>query len=338
MKTNHTLQDWITSTQALVNDGLQMVCDNIRATTPERLHDAMEYSLTAPGKRFRPLLVYLAAEACRYETCYADELFDNAYAAALAVEMIHAYSLIHDDLPAMDDDDLRRGRPTCHKQFDEATAILAGDALQALAFEMLLDIKPEKFVVQCLRLLSRGAGCHGMVGGQMDDMVLSKITTCPMLAEVLHGPFRGLTDAFITQEKALWRATSRGDEYIPLESMQNHKTGALIVAALMMGAAIADATPEQIFRIGMYGQSVGLMFQITDDLLDVCSTPEQLGKATGKDAEKGKTTWVQLLGVDASRDYVHVLVEHARTEVEKSNFNNPGVLIELLEYVANRDR
>ena len=337
MKRCTTLDEWMAVVRAMVNENLTEICEENRKTTPPLLCEAMEYSLLAGGKRIRPLLVYLAAEACRYGTSYEDEVFANASAAAMAVEMIHTYSLIHDDLPAMDDDDLRRGQPTNHIKFGEAAAILAGDALQALAFETLLQIKPEATAKRCVRFLCRGAGCHGMVGGQMDDIAMSKITARPLLAEIMYGPFYALPSQFVREEVEIWRKTMPDSAYLPLESMQDRKTGALIVAALMMGAAIADATTEQLFRIGMYGQSLGLMFQITDDLFDVCATPEQIGKATGKDAQKGKMTWVQTLGVDASRDYIRILQEHAKKEVEMSNFNNPGVLIDLLEFVANRD-
>jgi geranylgeranyl diphosphate synthase type II len=240
----------------------------------------MRYSALAPGKRLRPLLVVLAAEACGTGRDV------EPWPAACAVEMIHAYSLIHDDLPAMDDDDLRRGQPTCHRQFDEATAILAGDALQALAFELLADGYPPVTAAACCLDLARAAGAAGMVGGQADDL-------------------------------AWERSPDDGTRTLAgLEHLHARKTGALIRAALRLGGHVAHAgaaAPEGLLgRLDGFGRCVGLAFQITDDLLDVEGDPEQTGKAVRKDAARGKLTYPGLLGVAESRLRAERLVREAR--------------------------
>ena len=235
---------------------------------PPSLLEAMRYSLLAPGKRLRPLLVVLAAEACGNGAAH--------WPAACAVEMIHAYSLIHDDLPAMDDDDLRRGQPTCHKQFGEALAILAGDALQALAFQVLAEGYPPTTAAACCRELAKAAGAAGMVGGQVDDLA--------------------------------WERPAGGKEERTvegLEALHARKTGALIRASLRLGvlAAHAPEAPDRglLERFDAYGRCLGLAFQITDDLLDVEGQAEQAGKRLHKDAARGKLTYPGLLGVAESR-------------------------------------
>jgi geranylgeranyl diphosphate synthase type II len=227
---------------------------------PARLGQAIRYSLLAPGKRLRPLLVLMAAEACGGP-------IEAALPAACAVEMIHAYSLVHDDLPAMDDDDLRRGQPTCHKAFDEATAILVGDALLAMAFEVLArDVRPAEVAVACSAALARAAGPCCLVGGQADDL------NPP-------GPEGGIE---------------------ALESIHRRKTGALIETSLRLGALTAQASPAQLRAVLDYGRALGLAFQITDDLLDVRGNAAAAGKRVGKDAQSGKLTFPGLLGIDAS--------------------------------------
>ncbi|HZY85748.1 MAG TPA: farnesyl diphosphate synthase [Gemmataceae bacterium] len=234
---------------------------------PPPLLEAMRYSLLAPGKRLRPLLVVLAAEACGGSA---------SWPAACAVEMIHTYSLIHDDLPAMDDDDLRRGQPTCHKKFGEALAILAGDALQALAFQVLAEGYPATTAAACCRELARAAGAAGMVGGQVDDLAWER-------------------PAGSKEER-----TVEG-----LEALHARKTGALIRASLRLGvlAAYAPAAPDLhlLERFDAYGRCLGLAFQITDDLLDVEGQAEQAGKRLHKDAARGKLTYPGLLGAAESR-------------------------------------
>jgi geranylgeranyl diphosphate synthase type II len=228
---------------------------------PPRLQEAMAYSLEAGGKRLRPILVLLSCEA-------SGGSVEAALPAACAIEMVHTYSLIHDDLPAMDNDDLRRGRPTNHVVFGEALAILAGDGLLTLAFEVLArDVSPPEIAAACCADLARAAGMAGMVGGQVADL------------------------------EAEGRTVSLLDE---LEGIHRRKTGALLASSLTLGARIARAGNEDLHRLASYGRCLGLAFQITDDLLDVCGTTQSLGKAVQKDASRGKLTYPSLLGEEAS--------------------------------------
>ncbi|MEJ2309079.1 MAG: (2E,6E)-farnesyl diphosphate synthase [Gammaproteobacteria bacterium] len=238
---------------------------------PVELHQAMHYSALSPGKRIRPLLVYAAGHALGA----AMEALDHQ---ACAVEFIHVYSLIHDDLPAMDDDELRRGQPTCHVKFGEAMAILAGDALQALAFETLSRIPgSDTRKVRMLGILANASGSHGMAGGQAIDLVSTG--TRLTIAE--------------------------------LENLHIHKTGALIRASVLLGALSADADDEQLRQFDHFAKCIGLAFQIIDDILDVTSDTETLGKTQGKDAEQEKTTYPSLLGVSEARDRAEALYRDA---------------------------
>ena len=236
------------------------------AGCPDQLREAIRYSLLAPGKRIRPMLALLAAETCGGSVA-------AAMPAACAVEMIHAYSLIHDDLPAMDDDDLRRGRPTCHKVYGEAMAILAGDGLLSLAFQVLAEnIRPTSVAGACCAALAVAAGpCH-LVGGQADDII---------------------ADERRLSSRSLGRSPTREH----LESIHARKTGAMIRVSLRLGAMTAAASAEQLAALDAYGSRLGLAFQVTDDLLDVRSTEENMGKRVGKDAQKGKATFPALLGI-----------------------------------------
>jgi geranylgeranyl diphosphate synthase type II len=226
---------------------------------PGDLREAMRYSLLAPGKRLRPMLAILAAEACGGSRV-------EAMPVACAVEMVHAYSLIHDDLPAMDDDDLRRGLPTCHRKFGEALAILAGDALLALAMEVVAGgVRPAEAAAVCCRVLARAAGPCELVGGQADDV-------------------RGGSGGGIEM----------------LESIHCRKTGAMIRASLRLGAITARAGEAELEALDGYGRRLGLLFQITDDLLDVRGRQEQTGKRVGKDGDLNKLTYPGLLGLDES--------------------------------------
>ena len=251
--------------QALVENHLRTAL-RIGDGCPAALMEAMRYSLLAPGKRLRPLLVILAAEACGARA-------EDALPAACAVEMIHTYSLIHDDLPAMDDDDLRRGQPTCHKQFGEALAILAGDALLTLAFQVLAEGYPPATAAACCRELARGAGAAGMVGGQVDDLAWEK----------------------------------KGGALADLEHLHARKTGALFRACLRLGVLAAQAGQPNAVDSGLmeeldaYGRCFGLLFQITDDLLDVEGSAAAAGKRVHKDAARGKLTYPGFLGVTESR-------------------------------------
>jgi len=230
----------------------------VGADIPSRLQQAMEYSLLAGGKRLRPALLLAWAE-----------LYGGSIAAVLdfacGLECIHTYSLIHDDLPAMDNDDLRRGKPSCHKQFDEATAILAGDGLLTEAFSLMArtPLPPER-VLTALAAVADAAGPRGMVGGQMLDMEMTGATA----------------------------------DMATLKAMHRSKTGALLAASCVAGALLAGADPDPA---RCYGEHIGLAFQITDDILDVVGTTETLGKPAGSDQRQGKLTYPSLLGLDASR-------------------------------------
>jgi geranylgeranyl diphosphate synthase type II len=268
---------------------------------PPRLREAMRYSLLAPGKRLRPMLALLAADACGGD-------IQAAMPAACAVEMVHAYSLIHDDLPAMDDDDLRRGRPTCHKVFGEALAILAGDALLALAFEVLASgIRPPAAAAACCASLAVAAGPCQLVGGQADDIEGEEKGDSPHLCEAPFGPSRQMgTVPFFPA------GCGCGDNGLPvLESIHGRKTGALIRVSLRLGALTVAASHEQLAALDEYGRRLGLAFQITDDLLDVRSDEATAGKRVGKDAAKGKLTFPGLLGVEPSAACAERLVAEA---------------------------
>ncbi|MBF0626095.1 MAG: polyprenyl synthetase family protein [Magnetococcales bacterium] len=240
---------------------------------PARLHAAMRYSLLGGGKRLRPILVLAAAEA-------VGGAADPALPFACAMECIHTYSLIHDDLPAMDDDDLRRGRATCHKQFDEATAILAGDALLTLAFE--LAVRPVEgarpgVTLELITLLAQAAGSAGMVGGQMLDL----------------------------------DAEERAVDLVELQNIHIHKTGALIRAACVAGGQLGGGDAEQIRALKRYGEAIGLSFQITDDILDEVGDARVMGKNTGSDRKKSKATYPFLMGLTRAREEAERLTEAA---------------------------
>lgn len=257
--------------------------DRLGNDCPVRLRDAIVYSLLAPGKRLRPILCVFACEAVGGDS-------RAALGPAAALEMIHCYSLIHDDLPAMDDDDLRRGRPTCHIQFDEATAILAGDALQPLAFETILRSPlPPQAAAECCLALAQAAGSEGMVGGQMDDLLAEKRDSAAMELD----------------EQKRW-----------LDAIHRRKTGAMIAASVLMGGIAGGATPQQRAALGLYGRAIGIAFQIVDDLLDVESTAENTGKATGKDSARGKLTFPTVYGIPASREQAQQWVARAIDAVE----------------------
>jgi geranylgeranyl diphosphate synthase type II len=267
---------------------------------PPRLAEAIRYALLAPGKRLRPQLVLMAAEACGGS-------IETAIPAACAVEMVHAYSLVHDDLPAMDDDDLRRGRPTCHKVFGEAVAILVGDALLARAFEVLAsEVQPPGVASQCCVALGRAAGATALVGGQAADL------------EAAASP------------------VSEGDGVRELESIHRRKTGALFVASLELGAIVSGASNEQRTALISYGRSVGLAFQITDDLLDVSGFQSTVGKRVAKDAGHGKRTYPALLGIEESRRRARALVVQACDMMEI--FGNRGQSLRALaQFVCRRE-
>ncbi|WP_375122745.1 (2E,6E)-farnesyl diphosphate synthase [Pseudomonas sp. LW8] len=262
------------SSQARVNAALETL---FNAPLPElaRLYEAMRYSVMNGGKRVRPLLAYAACEAL-------GAMAEQASGAACAVELIHAYSLVHDDLPAMDDDDLRRGQPTTHKKFDEACAILAGDGLQSLAFSALLDPRlsecSSEIRLQMVTALAHAAGPAGMVGGQAIDL--------------------GSVGLKLDQTA--------------LEQMHRHKTGALIEVSVKLGAlASGRAQPDQLQALQTYAQAIGLAFQVQDDILDVESDTATLGKRQGADIARDKPTYPALLGLDAAKAYALELRDQA---------------------------
>lgn len=266
-----------------------------------RLSQAMVHSLMAGGKRVRPILCLAAAEALGNTDA-------EIVPAACALEMIHTYSLIHDDLPAMDDDDMRRGRPTCHKAFDEATAILAGDALLTLAFEVMADAAidsgahPRRWL-RVVGLVARAAGRGGMVEGQMQDMAAE--------------------GEFLDADR--------------LEQMHALKTGALIEASVLAGAVLAGADAGTEAKMGRYARRIGLAFQVCDDLLNVQGDSKRMGKATGTDRERGKATYPVLLGLDASRRLAETLIREALQAIEEFD-NRSDPLRALARYIIERSR
>jgi geranylgeranyl diphosphate synthase type II len=268
-------------------------------TFPPVIHEAMRYSLFAGGKRVRPVLALAAAEAVGATT--ADLL-----PVAGALELIHTYSLIHDDLPAMDDDDLRRGRPTCHKAYGEAIAILAGDGLLTMAFEVLSDPRRMKSIqartlVSMIREIAVASGVFGMVGGQVVDI----------------------------------QSENKEIDFPTLEYIHTHKTGALIRASVRVGALYAKAGKRQFAALTRYGEMAGLAFQIVDDILDVTGKQEELGKDIGSDLEKGKKTFPSFLGLEESRRRAEEVVGEA-LDALKGFDRKADPLRELAKYIINR--
>ncbi|MDD5298530.1 MAG: polyprenyl synthetase family protein [Rhodocyclaceae bacterium] len=261
---------------------------------PQRLHQAMRYAVLGGGKRVRPLLAHAAGDL----SGAAPEQLD---ASACAVELIHAYSLVHDDLPCMDDDVLRRGKPTCHVQYDEATALLVGDALQSLAFHVLCDAPADgASLVQGVRLLAQASGSRGMAGGQAMDL------------------------AGVGQQLSLEE----------LEFMHIHKTGALIRAAVLLGAGTALPDPE-LASLDHYAKRCGLLFQVVDDILDVEASTATLGKTAGKDAADNKPTYVSLLGLSRAKELAAEL--HRECLDALSGFGPRGErLVQLTDFIVAR--
>ena len=270
------------------------------AAWPETIHRAVRYSLFAPGKRIRPLLVLAACDAAGGER-------NEAMPLACAVEMIHTYSLIHDDLPAMDDDDLRRGKPTSHKVFGEAIAILAGDALLTRAFQLMSELPPGESV-ECLRrrlralaILGEASGTSGLIGGQVMDL------------------------------ESEGRAISPAE----LEQLHRAKTGALLAACVRGGAILAGAEPEPLALLSRYASAIGLAFQIVDDILDATEAAEQLGKTAGKDRAAGKATYVSVHGLERSRSMARDLLEDALGALEALQ-PRASLLAELARLIVDR--
>lgn len=264
-----------------------------------RLWDAMSYALLAGGKRVRPALLLACFEAC------GGKNEKVAMPAAISIECMHTYSLIHDDLPCMDDDNLRRGKPTCHKQFDEATAVLAADALQTLSFELLTSMDvPADTRIALLRRLAVAAGAQGMVGGQMMDM----------------------------------RAEAGGvSSVLEVERIHLHKTGALIRYSCEAGALLAGANEKELHACSRYGEAVGLLFQIADDILDATATSEDLGKSAGKDEAQNKATYVSIEGIERARELADNLRDIA-LDACKILTNKGEHLAALADYILERGK
>jgi len=291
MTASETITHYLARRAAEVNEWLDRVVPS-ETTPPEQLHRAMRYSLLAGGKRLRPALVLSAGEAFGAGT-------DDLMPAACAIEMIHTYSLIHDDLPAMDNDDLRRGRPTCHKAFGEAVAILAGDALLTQAFRVLAADSPKRDAERQVRVIREVATAAGtvdaLIGGQMADIA----------------------------------SEGKKVDASALEYIHRSKTGALISASVVVGGTVAGASENQLEQLRGYGRRIGLAFQIADDILDVTSTSEQLGKTPGKDQAANKATYPAIHGIAASQSRARVLVDEA-VEIVSSL----GLQTQVLEQIA----
>lgn len=283
--------------RARLDQALRDYLPDPAASDAPRLAEAMRYAALAGGKRIRPMLVYAA---CRL----AGGSLEQADVPAVAVELIHAYSLVHDDLPAMDDDDLRRGQPTCHRAFDEATAILAGDTLHTFAFELLSRAGdyPDGARVGMVRALTQAAGGAGMAAGQMQDMAA-------------HGQLQDVA---------------------ALERMHYLKTGRLITASLTLGYLAAGRPDAELARnLTAYGDAIGLAFQIQDDILDVTMDTEQLGKPSKSDEKHGKSTFPALLGLQASRERAQALCRQARAALAGYG-DAAGPLQQLADYIVQR--
>jgi len=278
------LESYLNGRVGRINEALLFLLREMTENqVPTRIQEAMAYSLMAGGKRIRPVLCIAAAEALGAPSIDNIEDYNaNIWLAACALEAIHTYSLIHDDLPAMDDDQLRRGKATCHVAFGEATAILAGDALLTVAFEWLSSMKAETKTqavaqIDIIHRISKAAGYSGMIEGQMRDLTAENVKLAP-------------------------------DE---LERMHRLKTGALIQSAIYTGARLAEGNAEQIHRLDQFAQFIGLAFQISDDILNVEGNPDEMGKAVGTDSQRNKNTYPSILGLEESKALGQKIINNA---------------------------
>ena len=294
--TRADFDDWVNSSLAVVEQALQAW---VPTTAPAGLGDAMRYGVLDGGKRLRPLLVLAAAQA-------VNGLPEAALRAACATELIHAYSLVHDDMPCMDNDVLRRGKPTVHVQYGQAQAMLAGDAMQALAFEVLTpvgDAVPALLQARLCGLLARSAGHEGMAGGQAIDLA------------------------------SVGQALSEN----ALRDMHRRKTGALLQGSVLMGAACGATSPAAWQALSDFGAALGLAFQVVDDILDCTQASETLGKTAGKDAEANKPTYVSVLGLEPARRYARELHAQAQAALSRSGLAGTNCLRMLADLVVDRD-
>ena len=293
-------QEWLKTHSERVESALDRLLDS-QQTIPYRLHEAMRYAAQGGGKRIRPLLVYAAGQLGDQSSFQKTEMLD---AAAVAVECIHAYSLVHDDMPCMDDDDLRRGRPTVHKAFDEATALLVGDALQTRAFEVLAnapgDANQRLKLIACLAAAS---GSRGMAGGQAIDL----------------------------------ESVGKKLDLPGLKQMHAMKTGALLSCAVELGGIAANLNAEQLTQLNQYSKALGLAFQIVDDVLDATADSQTLGKTAGKDAAANKPTYVTLMGLDYAQQQAKELQEIAMSSLDGFG-NQAQALKDLALLVVNRGK
>ncbi len=292
------LQSYLQERIRLVDSALDRYLPK-REALPTSLHEAMRYSVFAGGKRIRPILMLASCEAVGGE-------IKNVLPAACAIEMIHSYSLIHDDLPAMDDDDFRRGNPTNHKVYGEATAILSGDGLLTEAFILLSDKEAWMEVSadrsrEVINIMAKSAGSHGMVGGQVVDM------------EAENSPV----------------------DLPTLEYIHTHKTGALILAAIEVGAVLGGASAEQRRALCRYGEAAGLAFQVADDILDIVADQSQLGKDIGSDQQRGKATYPALLGLAGARNRADELRKIALSALDLFD-DSADPLREIANYIVDR--
>ncbi|MCX9156760.1 polyprenyl synthetase family protein [Niveibacterium sp. 24ML] len=294
--TDMQLSAWMRQRQAEAESALDRILPDA-AIAPQRLHEAMRYATLGGGKRVRPLLVFAAGELANASQHALEQ-------AACAVELIHAYSLVHDDMPCMDDDVLRRGKPTVHVQYDDATALLVGDALQTLAFQSLSEtalFDDAVRQVDALRLLALASGSRGMAGGQAIDL------------------------------ESVGQAISRE----ALEVMHLHKTGALIRASVQLGALCGNADPASLAALDRFGKAIGLLFQVVDDLLDAAADTATLGKTAGKDAANNKPTYVTLLGATEAKRLAEDLRRDAHDSLAAFG-DRARRLAQLTDYIVDR--
>lgn len=298
MSKAYQFQEWLTNHSERAESALERLLDSAQ-TTPQRLHEAMRYAAQGGGKRIRPLLVYAAGQLTQNA---APELNATLDAAAVAIECIHAYSLVHDDLPCMDDDDLRRGRPTVHKAFDEATALLVGDALQTRAFEILAHADASASArLKMIGSLAAASGSRGMAGGQAIDL----------------------------------ESVGKTLDLAGLQQMHAMKTGALLSCAVELGGIAANLSDAQLAQLQQYSKALGLAFQIIDDVLDATADSQTLGKTAGKDAAANKPTYVTLMGLDYAQKQAKELHETALSSLDSFG-GNAQALKDLALLVVNR--
>ncbi len=295
---NQPINEFLEKTRRTVNEHLEAITESIKG--PKTLLDAMEYSVKAGGKRVRPILLLATLDAF-------EESLAIGLDVACAIELVHTYSLIHDDLPAMDDDDLRRGRPTNHKVFGEATAILAGDALLTYSFELIASFKnehvPDDIKVELIRQFAHASGAAGMVGGQSEDLIAEN------------------------------KASLSVEE---LEAIHYKKTGKLIIFSVVAGALLARANTEQKTNLEQFAYHLGIAFQIRDDILDIEGDIETIGKPVGSDDMNEKSTYPKLLSLEGAKQK---LLEHSEKAIhflENANINHER-LVQIARYIINRD-